>query len=57
MADRNFKPINFRLDKWNKILDLATQLTIRKGVDIGMPEAVDDAVTHYLTYLKEQTNE
>jgi hypothetical protein len=51
MAD--FKPINFRKDKWQKIADLASLLSEKKGVDIRLPEAVDTAVDTLMAQLAE----
>lgn len=53
MPEPKFKPIQFRRDKWQKIADLASTLSDIKGVSIGLPEAVDNAVDYYISFLEE----
>lgn len=55
MIPRKYKAINVRPDKWDKISYLAASLSVLKGVKIGLPEAIDVAVDHYLSDLEAQS--
>lgn len=53
MADNKYKPVTFRIDKWQLLADLAADMSTDKGVKVTIPEAVETAVLYFNQHIKE----